>query len=133
MNKTVSSTPQAPLVRGGSSPRRRRPRHLLDPEDLHGSHQRSQGTAESLSRVQMWVMSVLVVTTLGHFAGGMVLMAVFMDDARLDARIGLNVIAAGIGCLAVAAGLMIHKRSPLTWWLLLGLLPGVIGAWFAHA
>jgi hypothetical protein len=109
---------------------RRRPRHLLDPEDLHGSHQRSQGTAESLSRVQMWVMSVLVVTTLGHLAAGVALAAVFTDAPRLDARIGLNVIAAVIGCLAVAAGLMIHKRSPLSWWLLVGLLPGVIGAWF---
>jgi hypothetical protein len=109
---------------------RRRPRHLLDPEDLHGSHQRSQGTAESLSRVQMWVMSVLVVTTIGHLAAGVAVAAVFTDAARLDARIGLNVIAAVIGCLAVAAGLMIHKRSPLSWWLLLGLLPGLIGTWF---
>lgn len=133
MNKTVPNTPQAPLVSGGSSPERRRPRHLLDPEDLHRSHQRSQGTAESLSRVQMWVMSVLVVTTLEHLAGGVALAAVFTDDARLDARIGLNVIAAVIGCLAAAAGLMIHKKSPLTWWLLLGLLPGVIGAWFTFA
>ena len=133
MNETVPNTPTAPVASGGSSPQRRRPRHLLDPADLHGSHQRSQGTAESLSRVQMWVMSVLMVTTLGHLAGGVVLVAVFTDDARLDARIGLNVIAAVIGCLAVAAGLMIHKKSPLTWWLLLGLLPGVIGAWFTYA
>lgn len=107
-----------------------RPRHLLDPEDLHGSHQRSQGTAESLSRVQMWVMSVLVVTTLEHFAAGVAAVAMFTGGARLDARIGLNVIAAAIGCLAVAAGLMIHRRSPLSWWLLLGLAPGLIGAWF---
>jgi hypothetical protein len=78
----------------------------------------------------MWVMSVLVVTTLGHLAAGVAVAAVFTDEARLDARIGLNVIAAVIGCLAVAAGLMIHKRSPLSWWLLVGLLPGVIGAWF---
>ena len=81
----------------------------------------------------MWVMSVLVVTTLEHLAGGVALVAVFTSDAALDARIGLNVIAAAIGCLAVAAGLMIHTRSPLSWWLVLGLLPGVIGAWFTFA
>jgi len=81
----------------------------------------------------MWVMSVLVVTTLEHLAGGVALVAVFTDDARLDARVGLNVIAAVIGCLALAAGLMIHKRSPLSWWLLIGVLPGVIGAWFTFA
>jgi hypothetical protein len=133
MSKTVSNTPQAPLASGGSSYERRRPRHLLDPDDLHGSHQRSQGTVDSLSRVQMWVMSVLVVTTLEHLAAGVALAAVLTNDARLDARIGLNLIAAVIGCLAVAAGLMIHKKSPVTWWLLLGLLPGVLGAWFTYA
>jgi hypothetical protein len=130
MNETASNTP---LASHGSRPDRRRQRHLLDPEDLRGSHQRSQGSAESLSRVQMWVTSVLVVTTLDHLAGGVASVAVFTDDARLDARIGLNIIAAVTGCLAVAAGLMIHKRSPLSWWLLLGLLPGVIGAWFTFA
>ena len=133
MNETVPNTPTAPVASGGSSPQRRRPRHLLDPEDLHRSHQRSQGTAESLSRVQMWVMSVLVVTTLEHLAGGVALAAVFTPDARLDARIGLNVIAAVMGCLAVGAGLMIHRRSLLSWWLLLGLLPGVIGGWLTFA
>jgi hypothetical protein len=130
MNETASNI--APTS-GGSSAERRRPRHLLDPEDLHGSHQRSQGTAESLGRVQMWVMSVLAVTTIEHLAGGVALVAVFTNDARVGARIGLNVITVVIGCLAVAAGLMIHKRSPLSWWLLLGLLPGVIGAWFTFA
>ena len=77
----------------------------------------------------MWVASVLVVTTLEHLAGGVVVIAVFTDDARLDARIGLNVIAAVIGCLAVAVARLIHHRNPLSWWLLPGLLPGLVGAW----
>ncbi len=128
-----TSAPTTSLAGNGSSSVRRRPRHLLDPEDVRGSHQRSQGTAESLSRVQRWVMSVLVVTTLAHFAGGVALVAVFTDDVHLGARIGLNVVAAVIGCLAVAAGLMIHTSSPRSWWLLLGLLPGVIGACFTFA
>ena len=108
----------------------RRPRHLLDPEDLRRSHQRSQGTQESLGNVQKWVMSVLAVTTIGHLAGGVAILAMSMDDATLDARIGLNVVAALIGVVAVATGLMIHGRKPLSWWLLLGLVPGIVGAWF---
>lgn len=88
---------------------------------------------ESLTRVQMWVASVLAVTTLGHFAGGVAVIAVFTDDARLDARIGLNIIAAVIGCLAVTAGRGIHRKTLLSWWLVAGLLPGVIGAWFTFA
>jgi hypothetical protein len=97
---------------------------------VRGSHQRSQGTTESLSNVQKWVMSALAVTTIGHLAGGVAILAMSMDDAKLDARIGLNVIAAVIGVVAVATGLMIHGRTPLSWWLLLGLIPGIVGAWF---
>jgi hypothetical protein len=84
---------------------------------------------QSLTNVQRWVMSVLAVTTILHLAAGLVVAAVFMEPDRVDARVGLNVIAAVIGVLAVATGLLIHRRSPLSPWLLLGLLPGVVGAW----
>src|SRR3954454_19660380 len=94
-----------------------RPRHLLDPQDIRGSHQRSQGSAQSLTNVQRWVMSVLVVTTILHFAFGLAVAAVFIDDARLDARIGLNVLAALTGVMAVVAGRAIHGRSLLSPWL----------------
>ena len=50
-----------------------------------------------------------------------------MPDDRMDARIGLNVIAAGIGVVAVATGRLIHQKSPLTPWLLLGLVPRARG------
>jgi hypothetical protein len=108
----------------------RRPRHLLDPDDLRRSHVRSQGSTESLSNVQRWVMSALAVTTIVHLAGGVVLLGVFMDEDRLDARIGLNVIAGVIGVVAVATGLLIHHKNPLTWWLLLGLTPMLVGLYF---
>ena len=76
------------------------------------------------------MISFLAVTTILHLAAGVAVVAVFMDEARLDARIGLNVIAGVIGVLAVAAGLLIHKRSPLSPWLLLGLTPMLGGLWF---
>lgn len=106
----------------------RRARHLLDPADLHASHQRHQGSMESLTRVQTWVISVLTVTTILHLSVGAILVAYFADPDRLDARIGANVIAGAIGVLAVVVGLLIHRRSPLSWWLPLGLLPGIVGA-----
>jgi 4-amino-4-deoxy-L-arabinose transferase-like glycosyltransferase len=105
----------------------RRSRHLLDPADLAQSHRRSQGTTESLGSVQRWVMSVLAVTTILHLAAGLVLAAVFMDDSRQGARIGLSVIAGGVGVLAVAIARVIHRRPPLSTWLLLGLVPAVVG------
>lgn len=111
----------------------RRPRHLLDPADLAASHQRSQGTRESLTRVQTWVISALAVTTILHLAGGAALLGVYAPQDRMDARVGLNAMASVIGVMAVVVGLLIHRRSPLSWWLLLGLLPGVIGAFFTFA
>jgi hypothetical protein len=105
----------------------RRSRHLLDPDDLHRSHQRSQSSHASLTSVQRWVMSVLAVTTILHLAAGLVVAAVFMDASRTDARIGLNVIAAIIGVLAAVTARVIHHKSPLSPWLLLGLTPGLVG------
>lgn len=78
-------------------------------------------------------MSILAVTTIGHLAAGVAVVAVFTDDSRMDARVGLNLIAGVIGVLAVAAGLMIHRKSPLSWWLLVGLLPMLVGLWFTFA
>ena len=112
-----------------ATPPVRRPRHLLDPNDLHRSHRTSQSSTESLTNVQRWVMSVLAATTILHFAGGLVVAAVFMDESRLGARIGLIVIAAFIGMLAIATGRLIHAKSPLTPWLLLGLIPAAVGLW----
>ncbi len=83
----------------------------------------------SLSQVQKWVMSVLAATTILHLSGGLMLAAYFIDPARPDARIGLIVIAGAFAVLAVAAGLAIHGKRILSPWLLLGLLPPLVGAW----
>lgn len=77
--------------------------------------------------MQRWVMSVLAVTTIMHLSAGLVVAAVFMDDSRLAARIGLTVIAAIIGVLAVGIGRLIHQKSALSVWLLLGLTPCIVG------
>jgi hypothetical protein len=107
----------------------RRARHLLDPENLQHSHRSSQSSQESLTSVQRWVMSVLAVTTILHLSAGLMLAAVFMDDSRVTSRIGLNLIAAAIGVLAVASGRLIHGKSALSAWLLLGLAPAAVGLW----
>ena len=118
-------TPQEPVAPAPA----RRPRHLLDPENLQRSHRTSQSSQESLTNVQRWVMSVLAVTTIMHLSAGLVLAAIYIDDSRLDARIGLNVIAAMIGVLAVGIGRVIHEKSALSTWLLIGLTPGTVGLW----
>jgi len=81
----------------------------------------------SLTQVQQWVLSVLALTVIEHFAAGLAVAAIFADEQ--DARIGLNMLAGITGVFAVAAFRALHAKSMLSGWLLLGPLPGVIGAW----
>jgi hypothetical protein len=87
----------------------------------------------SLSSVQKWVMSILAVTTIEHLAAGIVVAAYFLEDGRDGARAGLLAVAAFFGMVAVAVGFLIHKRNPVSPWLLLGLSPALVGASFCWA
>lgn len=119
------STQPSPGTEEGAAPRRRHlmdpnaPRRAPDPEDL-----------ERLQRVQRRVVSVLVVTTVLHLAVGLVVAADHVDPDRLDARIGLNVIAAAFMVGGIAATLVINRRPWLSPWLLLGLVPSAVGLWW---
>jgi hypothetical protein len=106
----------------------RRPRHLLDPADLHGSHTRSQGTTKSLTRVQRIVMAALAATTIEHLAFGLALAAVVVDPTRPFAQPGLCVLASLAGALGVVTARAILGKSWLSPWLLLALVPGLTGA-----
>jgi hypothetical protein len=109
------------------APAKRR-KHLMDPANPRPQASRH---SMSMSSVQRWVMSVLAVTTIGHFSAGLVLAALFLgDNAQPGAQIGLVVIAGVVGVLGVAAGFLIHQKSPLTPWLVLGLLPAAVGLYF---
>lgn len=108
-----------------SGPEPRRARHLMDP-----SAPRPAPDPEALARlqrVQKWVLSVLVVTTILHLSAGLAIASAYVDRDRLDAVVGLNVVAALFGVVAVAAGLAIHRRPLASPWLVLGLVPGVVG------
>lgn len=106
----------------GPGPAPRRARHLLDPSNPRPPQQRY---SMSLSKVQTWVLSTLAVITILHMSAGVLVAAVMAD--RTDARIGLSVIAGMFGLFAVAAALAIHKRRLLTGWLVVGLVPTVVG------
>jgi hypothetical protein len=103
----------------------KRPRHLMDP-----AHPRKRASAEDLARlarVQQWVLSILVTTTLLHLSVGLVIGSAHIDEDRPDAVIALNVLAAAFGVMAVVCAFAIHRRPLLSPWLLLGLLPGIVG------
>lgn len=106
---------------GTEAPRVRR--HLMTP----GSPRPQRREPMSIGRVQRWVLSTLAASTIMHLSIGLVVAAAFSD--RSDARIGLLVIATAFGCLAMLAALVIHRRRLLSAWLLVGLVPGVVGTW----
>ncbi len=103
--------------------------HLLDMKAPRRVVQDPAKDERDLVRVQKWVMSVLAVTTILHLSGGMVVAAVLLDDSPDTSRIGLNVIAGIFGAIAVATALAIHGRRILSPWLLVGLVPTLIGLW----
>lgn len=107
----------------------RRQRHLLDPHDLRPPQVRP-GTEMSLDAVQKWVLSAITVILVMALAGGASLIGYVAEPDRLDARIGANVIAGLIGMAGVVAGRLIHGWHPVSAWVLLGALPGVVGAAF---
>jgi hypothetical protein len=107
----------------------RRARHLMDPTAPRPTQQQHDNEQKSLTRVQRWVMSALAVTTILHLQVGLVVAALFLDDPRAGAEVGLCLIAGAFGVIAVALALLIHGRRPLSPWLVLGLVPAAIGIW----
>ena len=103
----------------------RRARHLMDP----ANPQRSSVDSTEITRVRQWVLSVLVATTILHLSAGLAIAGVLADGSRPGAGVGLNVLSGLAGLGAVAAARAIHGRTPLSWWVLLGLLPGMVGLW----
>jgi hypothetical protein len=97
--------------------------------DPHAPRPVRDTTAEirSLTRVQRWVASSLAVTTILHLSVGLIIAAMFLPHPTRSAQIGLNIIAGAFGVIAVAAGLAIHGGRVLSWWLLLGALPTLVG------
>jgi hypothetical protein len=106
-------------------PAPRRAKHLIDP-----SQPRVRASAEDvarLERVQRTVMSALVGTTIFHLSIGLVVAAVLIDDSERVAQVGLCVLGGAFGVVAVAAAFAIHRRSMVSPWLALGLVPTVVG------
>src|SRR3546814_16615369 len=81
---------------------RKRPRHLMDPDNLRREVIRPTGPgAMALEPVQQWVLSVLAATTIGLLASGLVVGALTVDESRSGAQVGPDVLAAVCGVIAV--------------------------------
>ena len=114
-----------------TEPTPRRRKHLMVPGEPRPAPSRTM----SITTVQRWVLSSLAFLTIEHLAAGIVVAAIVTDPSRTSDRIGLLIVAAGFGtvAVAVAACLLIHQRRPLSGWLLAGLLPSLVGAYLCFA
>jgi len=101
-------------------------KHLM----VAGQTRAPSATSRSTVVVQRWVVTVLMLSVAFHFAGGLAFAAYFAAPRGLSSQVGLLVIAAIMGFLAVGAALAIHQRSPLTLWMVWGLLPSLVGVYF---
>ena len=107
---------------------RKRPRHLMDPDNpRRETITRRDSGPMHLEPVQKWVLSALAFTTIMHLSAGLVIAAMYVDADRTDAQVGLNVIAAAFGVIAVATFRAIHGKTLASPWLLLGVVPGIVG------
>ena len=107
----------------------RRARHLMD---MNAPRPVRNEAAEkrSITNVQRWVMSVLVVSTVLHFALGLILATKIIENPQPGAAEGLCILAGVFGVLAVVLGRLIHGASWKTPWLLLGVIPTLVGFWY---
>jgi len=117
----VSETPTP------EKPARKRPRHLMDPDNPVREVKSAASGSMHLEPVQKWVLSILAAVTIAHLAAGLVIAAMYVDESRTDAQIGLNILAGAFGVIAVVVFRTIHQLKPLSAWLLLGLIPTVAG------
>lgn len=108
---------------------KKRPRHLMDPDSPRREVKSQASGSMHLEPVQKWVLSILAAVTIAHLAAGLVIAAMYVDDTRTDAQIGLNILAGAFGVIAVAVFRAIHQLKPLSPWLLLGLIPTALGLW----
>ncbi|WP_395695499.1 hypothetical protein [Nocardioides sp.] len=118
----------SPTTPPSGAPQKKRPRHLMDPANPRREviSTRDSGPMH-LEPVQKWVLSVLAFVTIIHLSGGLVIGALYIDEDRPSARIGLTVIAAAFGVIAVAVFRAIHQKKLASPWLLVGLVPAVVG------
>ena len=105
---------------------KKHPKHLMTPGQPRP--QPARGMSMSLTSVQRWVMSTLIVSTGLHMAAGLVFAARYVDET--SSTVGLLVISGALGLLTMAAGLLVHRSRLVNPWMLVGLLPPLAGAWW---
>ena len=91
----------------------------------------SAAEERSLDLVQRVVFSAIVIVVIGSIAAVLALYLVYNTEefSRVDATI-LWIMTGVVGLVTVTAVLLINRRRPFSPWLVLGLLPMAISAYW---
>lgn len=83
----------------------------------------------SIEQVQRWVISFLILAVASFPLGALTaVIATIVDDGRRSDGILLLGVMVAIGVLALGAIRLVHRRPPLSPWLLCGAVPAVVAA-----
>jgi predicted neutral ceramidase superfamily lipid hydrolase len=85
----------------------------------------------SLDFVQRMILSALIVVVMGTLSAGLAAYLVLRpDELPLGSRIMLWVMTGLIGLVTAGVILVVNRRRPYAPWVLLGLLPMAVSAWW---
>lgn len=85
----------------------------------------------SLDLVQRLIISALIIVVLGHFAGVLAAyLAVYPEESSRGDTVGLWVMSGIFGLVTAAAVLVVNRRRPYSPWVILGLVPMAVSAFW---
>lgn len=87
----------------------------------------------SLERTQRWVISALITAVATFPTGALIIVTHVIHDDDPATAVALCIMTAVLGVIAVAAILLMHKRSPLSFFLCVGLVPAICSAFWTFA
>jgi hypothetical protein len=83
-----------------------------------------------IETVQRWVSAVILIHVGGSPAVALAAYSPHLENTKHSAGVGLWVMSGVIGLATTAGVLLIHQRSLLSPWLILGALPMIISAFY---
>lgn len=87
----------------------------------------------SLERTQRWVISALISAVAAFPTGALIVVTHLVQEDDPSTAAALCVMTGVIGVIAVSAILLMHKRSPLSFFLCVGLIPAACSAIWTFA
>jgi hypothetical protein len=83
-----------------------------------------------IETVQRWVAAVILIHVGGSPAVALAAYSPHLESTKHSSGVGLWVMSGVIGLATTAGVLLIHQRSLLSPWLILGALPMIISAFY---